>query len=63
MPSFIFRCPTIGISVQGWISEDAGSSSKDEFISINCTACRQIHLVNAASGKVLGGESKQGLAE
>ena len=58
MATFIFRCPASGVSVQGWISDDAGSDSENEFVSISCTACRQVHLVNAATGRVLGDQSE-----
>ncbi len=54
MSTFIFRCPTTGVSVQGWISDEPESDSETEFISISCMACRQTHLVNAMTGRVLG---------
>jgi hypothetical protein len=43
----------LGIRVQGWIADDA-STAEDEFVSIKCTACSQMHLVNLATGRVLG---------
>jgi hypothetical protein len=55
MGSVIFRCPLVGISVQGWIAEDVSTRGvADDFIGIKCAACSQLHLVNAATGKVLG---------
>jgi hypothetical protein len=55
MGSVIFRCPARGIKVQGWIAEDVGAGGADgEFVGIKCTACSQMHMINAATGKVLG---------
>ena len=63
MASFIFRCPTMRVSVQGWVPDDMEFDSDNEFISINCMACRQIHLVNAMTGRVLGDGSDAGVGE
>jgi hypothetical protein len=50
---FLFRCPNTGYRVQGFIAEDAGEES-ESYQAITCLACQQAHLVNPATGKVLG---------
>ena len=60
MGSVVFRCPTIGMSVQGWIAEETSADPTGaDFVGIACAACGQVHLVNAASGKVLGERREQ----
>jgi hypothetical protein len=52
MPPFIYRCPNTGLKVQGFVAEEVPDSETYE--SITCFACQQVHLVNPATGKVLG---------
>ncbi len=49
---FSFRCPNTRLIVQGWIADDP--TDDDAFEPITCTACTRVHLVNPATGKVLG---------
>jgi hypothetical protein len=42
----------MGLQVQGWAAEDV--SNDEQYEAIVCMACRQLHLVNPATGKVLG---------
>ncbi len=51
MPSFIYRCPNTGLRVHGFVADDA---TDDAFESVTCIACARVHLVNPATGKVLG---------
>ena len=53
MRTFIFRCPHTGANVQGWVAKDV-SLDENAFVSIECLACRQSHLVNSRTGKTLG---------
>jgi hypothetical protein len=53
MAPFLYRCPNMGVHVQGWRADDL-SAVGDTFESVVCAACRQLHLVNAVTGKVLG---------
>jgi len=55
MPPFLYRCPITGLRVQGLVAEDV-PDDVDTYESITCLACRQVHLVNPATGKVLGEE-------
>jgi len=55
MPPFLYRCPITGLRVQGLVAEDV-PDDVDTYESITCLACQQVHLVNPATGKVLGEE-------
>jgi len=53
MAGFIYRCPNTGLRIQalaaGEITED-----EDTYEPVTCVMCRQVHLVNPFTGKVLG---------
>ena len=51
--TFHYRCPSTGQTVQGWSADDV-SDDGDEYQSVACLACAQVHLVNLKTGKVLG---------
>ena len=53
MAPFIFRCPTTGFRVQDYASEQT-SDDHNSYEAVTCLACNQLHLVNPATGKVLG---------
>ena len=53
MPPFLYRCPNTGSRVQGYVAEEVPDDT-NAYKSITCLACRQVHLVNPATGKVLG---------
>ena len=54
MVAFIYRCPTTGLRIQGWVADDADPRANDEsYQPVTCLACRQTHLVNPSSGKVV----------
>jgi hypothetical protein len=62
MPSLVFRCPLTGHNVQGWIADEVPASEPGEmFMSLRCTACAQMHLVNPSTAEVLGtgGDAKK----
>lgn len=59
MPTFLYRCPTTGLRVQGWISDDPTEQDDDSFETVTCPACGRTHLVNPKTGKVLGGLAEQ----
>ena len=60
MATFIYRCPSTGYNVQGFIADSPakdGSPTKDgegTFQPLTCAVCTRIHLVNPTTGKVLG---------
>jgi hypothetical protein len=47
-----------GYRVQGFVAEDT-SKDFEGYQAITSLACQQVHLVNAASGKVLGCEDDE----
>ena len=57
MAAFIYKCPTTGFNVQGWIADD-GDTERDLHHSIQCLACKGVHLVNPKTRKVLGSDDK-----
>jgi hypothetical protein len=59
MAPFIFRCPNTGLHMQGWSAEDV-SDDRETYEAMTCTACRQLHFVNRATGKVLGDDRDRG---
>jgi hypothetical protein len=57
MPPFLYRCPNTGKTVQGY-SPDAEEVPDDIYESVTCLACRQIHLVNPTTGKIVGSDDE-----
>jgi hypothetical protein len=59
MPTLIFRCPITGYRVQGWVADDVPADPPQQlYVSLRCSACAQAHLVNPATGEVLGSGSR-----
>jgi hypothetical protein len=59
MATFIYRCPNTTLKIQGWVADDMDSRTNDEsYQAVTCLACRQTHLVNPATGKVLSAGNK-----
>jgi hypothetical protein len=56
MASFLYRCPAMGLNVQGWVADDPTERSDERFEPVTCIACTRIHLVNPETGKVLGAD-------
>jgi len=52
MPTFLYRCPTTGFRVQGYIP--GGVEDDDVYEAVTCIACARVHMVNPKTGKVLG---------
>ena len=56
MATFVYRCPKMGLHVQGWIAEDPSADGGNAYEAVTCTACRQVHLVNPSTGRVLAAD-------
>ena len=56
MGAFIYRCPTMGLNVQGWFADEVTANEGDNYETVTCLACRQVHLVNRDTGRTLGDE-------
>ena len=54
MGTFLFRCPTTGFNVQGWVDDDASADDDERYLTHQCPACLRVHLVDPKTGKVLG---------
>ena len=58
MSTFIYKCPTTGQNVQGWVADAAAGD--DTYDAVTCTACNLLHFVNVTTGKVLGAGDEGG---
>ena len=58
MATFLYRCPTTGRNVQGWLAEEVNSDNGDNvYEAVPCLACNRHHVVNPSTGKVLGADN------
>jgi hypothetical protein len=59
MPSFMYHCPTLGLTEQGFVADEVGAQlGEDSFVSVYCVACSGVHLVNPISAKVIGADDE-----
>jgi len=58
MATRLFRCPITGHRVQGWFADNGSVNEDETYEGVNCLACRQVHMVNPKSGKVLGADEE-----
>jgi hypothetical protein len=56
MATVVYRCPTTGLNVQGWLSDGPPDGEREVYETVKCLACTQVHLVNRSTGRVLGGD-------
>jgi hypothetical protein len=54
MATFLFTCPRTSSRVQGWIADDGSENGAETYEGVTCLACKQVHMVNPKTGKVLG---------
>ncbi len=54
----LFRCPTTGLMAQALIAEDVPRDADRQYRPVECIACRGIHLINPATGRLLSEESR-----
>jgi hypothetical protein len=49
-----FLCPNMGVSVESWFAD---TEDTDEIYErVTCLACRQPHMLNLRTGKIVGRE-------
>jgi hypothetical protein len=53
MAAFIYRCPNTGLRIQALAAAEI-TEDEDKYEPVTCVMCRQVHLVNPWTGKVLG---------
>jgi hypothetical protein len=58
MATFVYRCPTTGLNVQGWFGDDPSEHEGEVYETITCVACTRVHLINRSTGRVLGGDDE-----
>jgi len=56
MGVFIYRCPTTALNVQGRFADEVADDEETAY------DCSQVHLVNRATGRVLGNDDEAGLS-
>jgi hypothetical protein len=44
--------------VQGWFADEVGDDEETGYETVTCLACSQVHLVNRATGRVLGNDGE-----
>jgi hypothetical protein len=59
MATFVYRCPTTGLNVQGWFADDPSEHEGEIYEAITCVACTRVHLINRSAGRVLGGDDEE----
>jgi hypothetical protein len=45
-------------ALQGWFADDGSENGGETFQAVNCLACRQVHMINPKTGKVLGADEE-----
>jgi hypothetical protein len=58
MATCVFLCPQTGQRVQGWFADDGSENGGDTYAGVNCLACKQVHMVNPKTRKVLGADEE-----
>jgi hypothetical protein len=54
MRGISFRCPTREMHTQAWIADDIQAGSENEYVTVDCIACRGVHLINPRTTEVIG---------
>jgi hypothetical protein len=62
MTTFVYRCPNTTLRVQGFsVDEVPDGGAGAYYVTVTCTACRGLHLVNPKTGRVaFGGNDSPG---
>ena len=58
MPQLSYRCPSKGYRVQVFSAEEVSGTNADDYLTVLCTLCQQVHLLNRVSGEPLGEEDE-----
>jgi hypothetical protein len=53
MTTFLYRCPNTGFQIQSYSPEQT-LDDDSAYETVTCLVCQRVHLVNPATGKVLG---------
>ena len=55
----LYRCPSTGYRVQGFAADEAAEPNPNGDLTVLCSMCQKMHLVNPTSGQVSGETGKQ----
>jgi hypothetical protein len=58
MPTFLFKCPSTGYRVQGFVAEE-DNVQEGTFVPVNCPVCAQVHLVDPKTARVAGADDDE----
>ncbi len=58
MHNFLYRCPIVGLNVQGSIKRDKPADVGKDYHIVHCLACGGVHIVNPATGRLLRDETE-----
>ena len=58
MENLIFRCAPTGLNVQVGLPDEPPSDRTDSYEAVACPACGRVHLINKATGKMLGDKER-----
>jgi hypothetical protein len=58
MATRLFVCPSTGHRVQGWFADNGSVNGDETYEGVVCLACRQVHMVNPSTGRVLGADEE-----
>jgi hypothetical protein len=47
-----------GLNVQGWLADDPSGDEDGVYETVTCLACTRVHLINRATGEVLGDDDE-----
>jgi len=56
--TFLYRCPTTGYRVQGFIADNPADKNGHVYEAMTCIVCKRIHLVDPKTGKVAAADGK-----
>jgi hypothetical protein len=54
MTTFLYRCPTTGYRVQGFVADEVTEGDECDFKPVHCLVCQRHHFVKRETGEVLG---------
>ena len=54
MAILFFRCPIREIHTHVWVADEVPARPSDEYVTITCIACLEVHLINPSTSKVVG---------
>ena len=60
MPQLSYRCPSMSYRVQVFSAEEVSDTNANDYLTVLCTLCQEIHLLNKVSGELFAEEDVGG---